>query len=962
MRKIIKNIRLAAFFALLLAVHFVYAEKTSIENLHQYKMENGLTVFIAENHTVPLVYIEIAIRAGAVTQTPQTAGLFHLYEHMMFKGNSLYKDAASVNRALSNLGVASWNGTTGINHVNYFFTVPSAKLEEGLAFWNAAIRSPLIDEHELQNEKKVVLSEIEGGKSDPSKIFYSYLSKNLFPDAPYKVDSSGSFEAVRNATSGQLREIKEKYYIPSNAALFIGGDIIPDQAFELAEKIFGTWSNNGNSMPENSVQQNTQPFSAPQYCVMPFDKLTPELMQIMVQFRGPDADFDIQDTYAVDYLMSLMSEPGSDYIQGLYKNKSLKISDFNNSWAQYATVRANGLLEFGTIASDAETMPAERARIFLDEIQNSIIPKIVSEKKFFTDSYKSKIIEQMKDSYTRSTETPSGLLASIRSWWINTDTDYFFSYYENLAKVSQDDVKRVAEKYFTKKNPLVSVLLNPAVYEKTRAEFLDSSFYEIQPDEKSWWQEEKFQCESKPVEFKKTKISEENIYVPGKSQEKNSSSISAMRNIEVKKLKNGIPVFINQTSDRIISAAILCPGGVEKLTPETSGLETALFSFMSETSKKFSYEKRTKLAYSTNSSIGYFSKLSGSALYLSAMDKHFEKMLPVFLDGFLNPEFKKNEYENTISNLNQKIQSMLNNPTSLLSYTILEQTYKGHPYEATTFATPRSIKNITVENLKQHHANLIKSGNFSIVVSGKVDSDYLIKTLNSSLGKLEFSGAEQTRADIPPLSIRENPPVILRHPSAEGTAYITRIFASPPNSSRDFIPCILAGNIYTDILFNVVREHYGICYSPQSYVIGSKAPYGSEYLFKVSDFAGFEKALQEARTYMAEGRIVEKISGSGDYEFSTISQNLDSYKNSYINQTYQSQQTSAGLVSILSYNLLQFGDIDYDLKQLEQLRETTAQEILNVFRKYWIEAPSSWFAVTGLESELYFSSQEKPGL
>ncbi len=163
-----KIIKIISLFVFLFTLNFIHAEKTPVENLYEYKMENGLTVFAAENHTVPLVYIEIAIRAGAITQTPQTAGLFHLYEHMMFKGNKLYKDAASVNRALSNLGVASWNGTTGINHVNYFFTVPSNKLEEGLAFWNAAVRSPLLNDQELENEKKVVLSEIEGGKSDPS--------------------------------------------------------------------------------------------------------------------------------------------------------------------------------------------------------------------------------------------------------------------------------------------------------------------------------------------------------------------------------------------------------------------------------------------------------------------------------------------------------------------------------------------------------------------------------------------------------------------------------------------------------------------------------------------------------------------------------------------------------------------------------------------------------------------------
>ena len=953
-----KIIKIISLFAFLFALNFIHAEKTPVENLYEYKMENGLTVFAAENHTVPLVYIEIAIRAGAITQTPQTAGLFHLYEHMMFKGNKLYKDAASLNRGLSNLGVTNWNGTTGINHVNYFFTVPSNKLEEGLAFWNAAVRSPLLDEQELKNEKKVVLSEIEGGKSDPAKIFYSYLNKKLFPDAPYKLDSGGSFEAVRNATSTQLKEIKAKYYIPKNTALFIGGDIQPEETFKLAEKIFGTWSNN-NSDIEPSIQQRKEPFESTQFCVMPFDKITKELAQIMIQFRGPDSDFDLEDTYAADYLMYLLSEPNGKYIQSLYKNPELKIPDFNNSWAQYATVRANGLFEFGTIVTEPENLLPERAEKLLLEIQNSIIPKIANEKKFFTESYKSKIIEQLKDSQIQATETPSELLTSIRSWWTNTSAEYFFSYYDNLSKVTQDDVKRIIEKYISGKKPLVSVLLNPEIYNATKESFENAGFYEIRSDEKRWWQEKQFESEN-PIQNSNHKFAEEkSIYIPQENHSSKTENKISKRNIEIKKLKNEIPVYINNTSDKNISIAILCPGGVEKLTPETSGMETTLFSFMATSSKKFSYQKRTKISYDTNSNIGYFSKLSGSALYLNAMDKYFEKTLPVFIDGFLNPAFKQNEYENTINNLRQRIQGIFNDPESFLSYTISNELYKGHPYEAKTFATPDSIKNITIENLKKYHKQLLANGNFSVVVSGKINSDFLIKKLNSTIGKLKFANEEVNRKNIKPISIQKNAPVILHHPSAEGTAYITKVFISPANTEPDFIPCVLAGNIYTDILFNVVREHYGICYSPQSYVIGSKAPYGIEHLFKVSNFSNFEKAMLEARNYMANDKIVEKTNADGSYEFSTVEQNLEGYKNSYINQTYQSQQTSAGLVSILGYNLIQFNNIDYDLKQLEQIKQTSAQEIIRVFKKYWIESPSAWFAITGENTTLNFGGQEQ---
>ena len=83
---------------------FLFAEKTPFDNLFQEKLENGLEVFVLENHTVPLVYVEIAVKCGAFTQEKETAGLFHLYEHLMFKGNSKYKSAQEVKQGIKRFG------------------------------------------------------------------------------------------------------------------------------------------------------------------------------------------------------------------------------------------------------------------------------------------------------------------------------------------------------------------------------------------------------------------------------------------------------------------------------------------------------------------------------------------------------------------------------------------------------------------------------------------------------------------------------------------------------------------------------------------------------------------------------------------------------------------------------------------------------------------------------------------
>ena len=114
---VLKRTALALFW--LAFASSVFAEKTPLKDVYHYTLENGLDVYVVENHAAPLAYIEIAVKAGGIAQTPENAGLFHLYEHMMFKGNAKYRDAASVQRAISDMGVPDWNGTTGAECVNY---------------------------------------------------------------------------------------------------------------------------------------------------------------------------------------------------------------------------------------------------------------------------------------------------------------------------------------------------------------------------------------------------------------------------------------------------------------------------------------------------------------------------------------------------------------------------------------------------------------------------------------------------------------------------------------------------------------------------------------------------------------------------------------------------------------------------------------------------------------------------
>lgn len=459
------------FFTAFLAV----SEKTPVKSLEHFKLENGLSLFVAENHSVPLTYIEVAVRCGSYTQNKETAGLFHLYEHMMFKGNSLYKDAASVNRALSDMGVAEWNGTTGLECVNYYFTVPSDMTEKGLEFWASAIQSPLMDKKEFEAEKKVVISEINGSASDPSQVYLKAKSDLLFSDAPYTMTPSGTEDSIKNATIKHLKDIQKKYYIPNNCAVFVGGDVSPSEVYIMVKKIFGTWKKGKDPFEKGMIKHSYEPFNKTECVVMPYNKISEEFAQIIVDFRGPDAFYDKKDTFAADILSDLINNPSGLFRKTFTNDSFLGVPDSDCVGGSYLTRKTCGITSFYALVVQAEEEGPNRALYFKEKIANTL-NQIVEN---LTDESLKEIAVRLEDENIISSQTATGLLSSLRFWWTVCDEDYYYSYNKNMSSVTKEDLAAFIKKYIEGKNPLVSVLVNPEVYKKTKTQFVNAGFREI---------------------------------------------------------------------------------------------------------------------------------------------------------------------------------------------------------------------------------------------------------------------------------------------------------------------------------------------------------------------------------------------------------------------------------------------------------------------------------------------------
>ncbi len=444
-----------------------------------FQLENGLSVFVKEDHKVPLAYIEIAVRAGGVTQRSDNAGIFHLYEHMMFKGNSLYPNSTAVQKAIADMGIDDWNGTTGEHCVNYFFTVPSAQLENGMRFWNAAIREPLLDETEFEDEKKVVVSEITAKLNSPGTILGNFFRETFFPVAPWQLDPSGSAETVRNATLSELKSMKQKYYVPNNAALFVGGDVDAKQVKILAQEIFGDWQKSDFDFASESAIQSDAPFSETRFFVMSDEQISPQIAQVSLYFRGADADFDRDSTYALDAFTSYINLPQSDFVKKLSSDQDLRIISDDYVGGGYYTKRRTSTVSFYAVMSDAEGAIASRAKKFYSMICDDIIENYVRTKKIVPKNDFKKILQSQNDRRIISSERAEDVLAEARYWWTVCNAEYYFGYDENFQKVKNAEIARALEKYVQGKNAFVCVSVNPEIYKAQKSDFDAQGFEEV---------------------------------------------------------------------------------------------------------------------------------------------------------------------------------------------------------------------------------------------------------------------------------------------------------------------------------------------------------------------------------------------------------------------------------------------------------------------------------------------------
>ena len=201
----------------------------------KHTLANGLDVLLHEDHTCPIVAVNIWYHVGSKNEQPGRTGFAHLFEHLMFEGSEHHDKGYF--QPLQGAG-ASLNGSTNADRTNYWEVVPTNALE--LALWMESDRMgfllPALTAAKFANQRDVVLNERrQNYENRPYGLAQMAMLAALFPpDHPYHWTTIGNIADLHAAKLDEVRRFLSTYYHPANASLALAGDIDPAEALALA--------------------------------------------------------------------------------------------------------------------------------------------------------------------------------------------------------------------------------------------------------------------------------------------------------------------------------------------------------------------------------------------------------------------------------------------------------------------------------------------------------------------------------------------------------------------------------------------------------------------------------------------------------------------------------------------------------------------------------------------------------
>lgn len=210
-------------------------------------LKNGLRVVVVEDRDLPLVSAQLVVRNGGEIDPAELSGLADMTASLLTKGTKT-RTAPQIAEEIEALGGVLTSGA-GWDASRAFVNVSSPKIEQALTILADVVRNPVFQDEEVERLRTQYLDSLSVAMNDPGSVASFVASRVVFGDAPYGHPVSGTPESLARIKRAHILGLHAAYYRPDNAVLVFGGDLRAEDAFRLAEKLFGDWARPSAALP-----------------------------------------------------------------------------------------------------------------------------------------------------------------------------------------------------------------------------------------------------------------------------------------------------------------------------------------------------------------------------------------------------------------------------------------------------------------------------------------------------------------------------------------------------------------------------------------------------------------------------------------------------------------------------------------------------------------------------------------
>lgn len=682
-------------------------------------LPNGLTVITLEDHSCPVVAVQVWYHVGSKDEDPNRQGFAHMFEHMMFRGTD--KLGPEEHFSFIRRTGGDCNAYTAFDNTTYVNELPSNQLE--MALWLEAERMAFlkIDDDSFYKERAVV--EEERRLRSLNTPYGTVLEKVLaseFSKHPYRWSPIGSIPHLRAATIDELQAFWDKFYVPNNATLVVVGDIKHEEVQKLAEKCFG-WIPRSEQPPKITIKEPAQDGARKLKIA---EKKGPVPI-VGFLYRGVPKGH--ADELPLELLMTILGggESSRIYNDLVKKQKS----------AQVGVAGLFGFEDDGLLGAGAVLMPWGNKKKVLKTIHEHI-------ERMKNEPVTARELEKVKNQFLRQEVTESMTVASKASALgqyqvIEGDADKANHRLDEIRGVTAADLQRVAKKYLIKSNE-TEIRIEPQ-FGSVLGSLLGGS------KEKDGDVDEGAAPATKPAQNRIAKRggARTDLKRPAGFPEKppQASLLAAVPKIETveKTLENGLRVVVvpNHEVPFVTMTLGILDGAATESHPGTAITAAGLIT---KGSANHTAEQMAEELEFNAISLAGNATLDVATVNASCVSDKFELALKLLAEVVRTPKFPKDEFDV------QKKQSSLGllistrTPEYLADRELRQRLFGAHPYSRTPMGELSDVDSLKVDEVATWWKTHVRPDTTVLYVAGDVKPDEVFAAAKTCFGDWKSEG------------------------------------------------------------------------------------------------------------------------------------------------------------------------------------------------------------------------------